>query len=111
MKKIKSVKLKNDYRTGYSYMEAGAPLVWETDDNKWLLKGICRWNEQEIINNKTGLFKIEYEEERKYIDVRIGYFDDEIIFPFNTKLIEEVLKKEFFESRKIEVLELGRGEL
>ena len=71
MKNIKSVKLKNDYRTGYSYMEAGAPLVWETDDNKWLLKGIGRWNEREIINNKTDLFEVEYEEERKYIDVRI----------------------------------------
>ncbi len=107
MKNIKSVKLKNDYRTGYSYMEAGAPLVWETDDNKWLLKGIGRWNEREIINNKTDLFEVEYEEERKYIDFRIEC-DPIYSFP-DLDAIEDYLKNQCGIRNRLKVTKLAEG--
>jgi len=79
-KKIKSVKLKNDYRTeDFVYLKGH---IGEIDD----YGHCCRFRREtgeylyfsksDIENNKTDLFEIEYEPERKFIDVRIEYEED-----------------------------------
>ena len=72
MKKIKSVKLKNDYRDLDKTLPKGHALKCSSDTGNWG-DGSLYFRRSDIEANKTDLFEIEYEEERKYIDVRIEY--------------------------------------
>ena len=85
-KKIKSVKLKNDYRTeDFVYLKGH---IGEIDD----YGHCCRFRKKtgeflyfsksDIENNKTDLFEIEYEPERKFIDVRIEQTDADSVLTF-----------------------------
>ena len=116
MKKIKSVKLKNDFNNSIVCFQRGTPLyrgveLWKTTtaDLSDLL-----FTDSEILNNKTDLFEIEYEEERKYIDVRIEYYNDSMLRDFDIsyfKKFEEDIKSKSSHERKVELTIIGRGSL
>lgn len=76
MKKIKSVKLKNDFRT-YSYFVPKGKELYLTSQGKYSLiiadKDIAVFTVREIEYNTTDLFEIEYEAESKSITVKIEY--------------------------------------
>ena len=86
MKKIKSVKLKNDYRTAYYFLPQGTPLKFDNDRGYWVSDLGHIYSGTEIRDCKTDLFEIEYEEERKYTDFRIEY--DNLEGSFGTLKIE-----------------------
>ena len=71
-KRIRSVKLKNDYRTLDKFIPAGTPIHF--DGELWVCNGEnwkAFFTEKQITKNETGLFDIEYE--RKSITVKIEY--------------------------------------
>ena len=110
MKKIKSVKLKNDYNDGVKVFKKNTVLL--NSGNLFKVNNATgnslTYYLDEILSNKTDLFEIEYEEERKYIDVRIEYEYDRL----NVNLIETLFMQEnpfFYED--VKVTELGRGTL
>ena len=75
-KKIKSVRLKNDFRNAKSFSAKGNALFktlsfWYLNESNNC--GLIKFSEDEILNSGTDLFEIEYEPERKFIDVRIEY--------------------------------------
>ena len=73
-KRIRSVKLKNDYRTLDKFIPAGTPIHF--DGELWVCNGEnwkAFFTEKQITKNETGLFDIEYESERKSITVKIEY--------------------------------------
>ena len=95
MKKIKSVKLKREYRdTSHIMTEGQYGVKWFDEEEKktfWKFRtqrtdySFC---ESTITGNKTELFEIEYEEEKKYIDVRITFGNN-----FFTTSVERVLRE------------------
>lgn len=72
MRKIKSVKLLNDYRDRTHYILAGTKLT-NNGGLFWWLANIMAIDEDEIREDKTNLFDVEYEPERKSIMVKIEY--------------------------------------
>lgn len=75
-KKIKSVKLKNDYRNDNWVIKKGTVGRYNLLNEIYYFEsdfGIKGFFVNHILNNKTELFEIEYEPERKFIDVRIEY--------------------------------------
>ncbi len=72
MRKIKSVKLLNDYRDRTHYILAGTKLA-NNGGLFWWLANIMAIDENEIREDKTNLFDVEYEPERKSIMVKIEY--------------------------------------
>ena len=73
-RKIKSVKLLNDYRDRTHYILAGTKLT-NTNTSYWWLANIMSIHEDEIREDKTNLFDVEYESEpeTKKITVQIEY--------------------------------------
>ena len=71
-RKIKSVKLRNDYRDRTYFIPAGTELTNDNTSYWWLMK-IISIHEDDIKRNITDLFDIEYEPERKSITVKIEY--------------------------------------
>ena len=71
-RKIKSVKLKNDYRDENNFIPAGTKVTSKGSD-LWILGEEYWIPEIKVISNKTDLFDIEYETERKSITVKIEY--------------------------------------
>jgi hypothetical protein len=77
-KKIKSVKLKNDFRTAHIFIKAGTHFECQNEKMyRWNLDYVGRYCDYEVINNKNDFFDIEYEPETKFIDVRIEYNENE----------------------------------
>ena len=115
--KIKSVKLKNDYRTEDFVYQKGIPAEIEDNDCYRFRKGTGEYllfYKSDIENNKTDLFEIEYEQERKYIDVRIEYYDDKILGAFPTRYFEQFsdfMLRNCSRAREIKVTETGKGTL
>jgi len=72
MRKIKSVKLKNDFRTSIYLYPKGTELKRDYQGN-YQLQGVRGYLIEEIINNTTDLFEIEYFPETKSITVKIEY--------------------------------------
>jgi len=72
MKKIKSVKLKNDYRTWLYFFPRGTELIPKSN-GCYVLGGSHEFPNACIIDNTTDLFEIEYEPEMKSITVKIEY--------------------------------------
>jgi len=73
-KRIRSVKLKNDYRTLDKFIPAGTPIHF--DGELWVCNGEnyqALFTEKQMSKNETGLFEIKYEPERKSITVKIEY--------------------------------------
>jgi hypothetical protein len=111
MRKIKSVKLKNDYNNSIVCFQRGTPLyrgveLWKTTtaDLSDLL-----FTDSEILNNKTDLFEIEYEEEIKYIDVRIEFENEDYTDswkPAMIRYIERTLNNNFIMTKNFKVTEL-----
>ena len=112
---IKSVKLKNDYRTAYAFVEKGTPLMF--NGNTWEFPrgefNNC-FRDADIMGCKTDLFEIEYEQERRYVDVRIevakhcSFFSDKRFTEIGCKKVEEFIKKEWNIPDAI-VTKLGEG--
>jgi len=107
-KKIKSVKLKNDYRTNDwviqketvgSYNLLSKIYYFESD------YGIRGFFIKDILDNKTDLFEIEYEPETKFIDVRIEYNPSD---PLTVEDIEFSLKKDYAKGFIEKVTELSK---
>ena len=69
MRKIKSVKLKKDYSTPHHFYEKGTNLKIDVPKNNL----VCLSGSYYSPEAYPDFFKIEYEEETKYIDVRIEY--------------------------------------
>jgi len=105
--KIKSVKLKNDYRTNDWVIQKGTVgsynLLNEVCyfENDYGIKGFLI---KDMLNNKTDLFEIEYEPERKFIDVRIEYEGDDIINI--SAIIERGIRRWAAESKNFKVTEI-----
>ena len=73
-RKIKSIKLKNDYRTLEKFIPADTPLHF--DGELWVCNGESYqafFTEKQMSKNETGLFEIEYQAERKSITVKVEY--------------------------------------
>ena len=74
MKKIKSVKLKNDFRTSTDFVPKGTELTITNDRYHYIVPNqLIYYSIQQIENCTTDLFEIEYESERKSITVKIEY--------------------------------------
>ena len=73
MKKIKSVKLKNDFRTSTDFVPKGTELKLTEDGNYFILNKLNSYSIEKIKNCTTDLFEIEYEAESKSITVKIEY--------------------------------------
>lgn len=93
-RKIRSVTLKNDYRTLEKFIPADTPLHF--DGELW----VCDvefyqafFTEKQITKNENGLFDIEYEPERKSITVKIEYDFREGDTPLSVTNIEYSLKE------------------
>jgi hypothetical protein len=72
---------------------------------------ICPFTRKEIIDN-PDFFKVEYENERKYIDVRIEYYDDTLLGAFPTNYFNgfsDFMLRNCSHEREIKVTETGRG--
>ena len=82
-KKIKSVKLRHNYRTANKFLPAGTILIpngdfWMTDniDPNESFK-ILSFHNSDIIECETDLFNVEYHSIKKWITVKIEYeFND-----------------------------------
>lgn len=117
MKEIKSVRLKREYRdtthilfanqyaTKIPDCKGGAFWQFKTEKD-------CQYSfsEQTIRNNYTDLFEIEYEQERKYIDVRIEFsnLDFSDFYPDVITSLKRKIKKQF-EYANVKVTKLGEG--
>ena len=99
MRKIKSVKLKKDYSTPHHFYEKGTNLKIDVPKNNL----VCLSGSYYSPEAYPDFFKIEYEEERKYIDVRIEYNYDSKM-PFQS--VELALKEWFTAVKDIKVTEL-----
>jgi len=76
MKKIKSVKLKNDFRTSLDFVPKGTELTITNDRYHYIVPNqLIYYSIQQIENCTTDLFEIEYEAEPKSITVKIEYED------------------------------------
>lgn len=74
MKKIKSVKLKNDFRRAFVFFPKGTKLDADFINKTYVIsKGLECFTEYEIRNCTTDLFEVEYEPERKSIIVKVEY--------------------------------------
>lgn len=110
MKKIKSVKLKNDYRSWNLYLPKGTVLNYNKGDKEWILEDDLTFGEGEIKEDVTNLFEIEYEEERKYIDVRIDFSEDCVFIPDVVGSLKRKLINQFSAS-DVNIILLGEGTL
>jgi hypothetical protein len=107
-KKIKSVKLKNDYRDEYLVIKAGTELVINQKGD-WLTADGRGFAIRQITDCKTDLFDIEYEPEAKSITVKIEYeFNDymlgigDVIHAMRDYNEKRVLDKpEYFQNLKV----------
>jgi len=74
MKKIKSVKLKNDFRTALDFVPKGTELIITNDKHHYIVPNqLIYYSIENIENNTTDLFEIEYFPETKSITVKIEY--------------------------------------
>ena len=73
MKKIKSVKLKNDFRTSIDFIPKGIRLELTKGGYYYIPETSFCYPNKEIESCTTDLFEIEYEPERKSITVKIEY--------------------------------------
>ena len=104
-KKIKTVKLKNDYRDEYYYHLAGESLqrlvsgFWQIGFNGKVVK------EDNILEDTTNLFAVEYEPETetKSITVKIEYESWENDTELTVELIWEGLKDLYFKNAAVNV--------
>jgi hypothetical protein len=106
MKKIKSVKLKNDYRSWNLYVPKGTVLDYAKADKEWILRDDLTFDNSEIMEDITDLFEIEYEPERKFILVRIEYDECYVGNWLSADYISIILKKFLSPHRNIKVTEL-----
>ena len=116
MKKIKSVRLKREYRdTKYILFanqyatkipDCGGGAFWEFKTSKG---SQCSFSEQIIRINYTDLFEIEYEQERKYIDVRVEC-DPIYSFP-DLDTIENYFRCDCGINNRLKVTKLAEGTL
>ena len=102
MRKIKSVKLLNDYRDRTHYILAGTKLA-NNGGLFWWLANIMAIDENEIREDKTNLFDVEYEPERKSIMVKIEYESWENDTELTVELIWEGLKDLYFKNAAVNV--------
>lgn len=115
--KIKSVKLKNDYRTEDFVYQKGIPAEIENNDCYRFRKDTGEYllfYKSDIENNTTDLFEVEYEEERKYIDVRIEYKtkNDQLTqFPFTEANVNDSVNEIYGHYYDLIVTKLGEGKL
>ena len=86
-KKIKSVKLAKDYRTAIKEILKGQELYYYnnywTDACNIFEKGNVSFHKSEILENKTGLFEIEYEDEHFEYHENLNTLETEVIKKFN----------------------------
>ena len=112
MRKIKSVKLKNDYRTAYYFLPQGTPLKFD-NGGYWVSDLGHNYSGTEIRDCKTDLFEIEYESEKKYIDVRIEYDSFKNAFESEQNIylsdVSRELRCSLNDLFNIKVKEIGRG--
>lgn len=104
MKKIKSVKLNKDF-PGYA---KGTPLI-DLEDGKWSfnLYDNAKYTIT-FMRKNPDFFEIEYEEERKYIDVRIEC-DWDYCLP-DEDILSYVLTKEWYlKNANLKVTKLTEG--
>jgi len=107
-RKIKSVKLKNDYRTLEKFIPAGTPIhfdgeLWVCDGENWQ----AFFTEKQITKNETGLFDIEYEPERKSITVKIEYDKGQFFQEdMGAKIIEQFIECNSCQYENIKVTEV-----
>ena len=107
MKKIKSVKLKNDYRTAYCFLAKGALLI-NDGEGYWTTYRGHRYPDNEIRNCKTDLFEIEYEEGIKFVDIR---FEFPAVYEFiTTEGLKNATIKDYC-LPDLKVTKLGEGTL
>lgn len=118
MKKIKSVKLRLRQflfdKCFYEQLEVKKlpPHLSKTHE-EYVLEHLGTRNyisEEYIRRNEGGIFEIEYEEERKYIDVRIEYYEVER-YKMGESEIQKAIDSAFFDSRKAKVTKLQEGTL
>ena len=114
MRKIKSVKLKNDYRTASYFLGKGYLLKFDKKEKGWISELGHNYSEEEIRDCKTDLFEIEYEEEKKYIDVRIEYYNDSMLGDFHLVYLQkfkDFIEEKCSDERQVKVRMIGRGTL
>ncbi len=106
MAKIKSVKLKHDYRDEFRLIPKGTWLT-QKDQFYWKLLDSRTIRTEDIVKNKSDIFEIEYEPETKSITVKIEYQNSGVD---NSDLTDDhiwkALKNLFFKNSYIEVTEL-----
>ena len=114
MKKIKSVKLKNDYNDGVKVFKKNTVLL--NSGNLFKVNNATgnslTYYLDEILSNKTDLFEIEYEEERKYIDVRIEFENEDYTDSWKPAMIRDIertLNNNFIMTKKFKIIELAEG--
>jgi len=96
-KKIKSVKLRN------------TELIKSANGgDKWLIPGTLSCFTGEYIRNDSNVFEIEYEPERKFIDVRIEYDNRVKLYgeDITANSLERFFHDDFVRRNQIKVIEL-----
>ena len=107
-KKIKSVKLKHDYRDEFRLITKGTELI-QKNQQYWRLTDARTICTEDIVKNKSDIFEIEYkdEPETKSITVKIEYQNSGVDYSDLTDdHIRDALKNLFFKNSYIEVTEL-----
>ena len=109
-KKIKSVKLKHDYRDEFRLITKGTELI-QKNQHYWRLTDARTISTEDIVKNKSDIFEIEYkdEPETKSITVKIEYeFNDymlgigDVIHAMRDYNEKRVLDKpEYFQNLKV----------
>jgi len=112
MKKIKSVKLKNDFRTYSYFVPKGTEFIpYFTGKYSSIIadKDIGVFTVREIEYNTTDLFEIEYENEPKIITVKIEYEDKGR--PESILTVEKVsnILNDFYAYNNVKVTEVKNG--
>ena len=107
-KKIKSVKLKHDYRDEFRLITKGTELI-QKNQHYWRLTDARTISTEDIVKNKSDIFEIEYkdEPETKSITVKIEY---ENLAGHGSNvtddLIWKALKDLFFKNTYLKVTEI-----
>ncbi len=102
MAKIKSVKLKHDYRDEFRLIPKGTWLT-QKDQFYWKLLDSRTIRTEDIVKNKSDIFEIEYEPETKSITVKIEYESWENDTELTVELIWEGLKDLYFKNAAVNV--------
>ena len=106
-KKIKSVKLKHDYRDEFRLITKGTELI-QKNQHYWRLTDARTISTEDIVKNKSDIFEIEYkdEPETKSITVKIEYESWENDTELTVELIWEGLKDLYFKNAAVNVREI-----